>query len=390
MHKFVRSASLLILSGFVAQVLQFVGTIFLAQIYDPNAYGNLTLVVNWASVFAVACSLQLHIALHIAQSDSKAREIMGTVLITVPAVAVPTGIAAHLFAQDVLVLAIIMGAALALSNIGRSAQSRRSANLSIAGLSIGRAAVAVVAQFCFRSIGQGGLVLGLLVAEVTAAFVFITLSLKGGGRPGRAPIARVILQNRNFTIWGVMQELVSIGVVLLPFLICSLIYDTDIVGHYGITYRLLWAPAVILSFGFGLVFLTEVGRRPERFREILAELHFRKLVLLMIVAALSSILWMPLLFHLILGSKWDLAASMSPAVTIAATSFLASAPYRQLYRVHEKQRLQLCIDIGTMMLIAMTWILQTLDPVAWVNVICGIVVMQNSLMIAFARSFQRG
>ncbi|WMT92646.1 hypothetical protein [Pelagibacterium sp. H642] len=375
------------IAGFAAQALQFVGTILLARIYDADAYGHLTIIVNWASVFAVLSGLQLHIALHITRSARKAREITAAALVTIPAIAVSIGTVAYLLGSYTLVLAVILGAALAVSNIGRSALARKSANLHIAILTVGRAGVAVGAQFGLRSFGSSGLVLGLLAAEITAALAFLGGSLWGAKRPSSFKIVKVILRNKNFTVWGVAQELVSIGVVFLPILLCSAIYDPSIVGHYGVAYRLLWAPVVIMSFGFGLVFLTEISQQPQRFREILSGIHFSKLTMLLVVAAISSFFWLPNLFQWILGNEWELAAAMSPAVAIAATSFLISAPFRQLYRVHQKQRLQLSIDVATMALIATTWVLPALPPVSWISVICGIVVVQNLAMIGFTRRF---
>lgn len=388
MRTLAHSASLLMLAGFAAQALQFLGTIFLARIYSPDAYGNLTLVVNWASVFAATCSLQLHIALHVAQPNAKAREIMGAALVTVPTVAASLGVLAYLLDQPMFISAAIVGAALAFSNVGRAALARNSANALIAGLTVGRAVVVIAAQFGFRFFGQGGLIMGLLLAEVFAAIAFLSLSVGKRCEPKFARTAKVILENRNFTAWGVAQELVAIGVVFMPFLLCSLIYDAGVVGHYGVAYRLLWAPAVVLSFGFGLAFLTELSRRPERFREILVEVHFVWLAFLIMIVAFSSAFWMPQLFLLILGNDWAISANMSPAVTVAAASFLVSSPFRQLYRVRQKQPLQLCIDLGTIALISLVWLVPPSDPVRWVYTICGIVVLQNFLMIAFSRRFQ--
>lgn len=383
------SALLLMLSGFLAQGLQFIGTIFLARIYSPDAYGNLTLIVNWASGFAVICSLQMHIAIQVEQAHAKAQGLLSAALFIVPAIAVPAAIIALILNENTFVLAIILGAALGYSNIGRAVLARNSANIRIAGLTIGRAVTVITAQFGFRFLGQGGLVLGLLVAELVAAIAFLGLSFFGVLRPTRTRVLKVILENRSFTAWGVVQELVAIGVVFMPFLICSLAYDTNVVGNYGIAYRLLWAPAVILSFGFGLVFLTELSRTPERFGAILAEVHFHKIFIFLIFAGVSSFFWMPQIFSLVLGSSWELAAIMSPAVTIAAISFLISAPFRQLYRVRQKQRLQLCIDLAITALFAATWLLPSLNPDRWIYIVCGIVVLQNALMVGVTRSFQR-
>lgn len=389
LSKIAGSASLLVMSGIFAQALQFLGTLYLVRVYSPDAYGYFTLVINWASVCAVACSLQLHTALHVARSDERAREIMAAAIYIVPLVALPSAVVCFYFGQHLLTLAFILGGALAFSNIGRSALARKSENVTISGLTIGRAAAAIAAQVSLRSVGGLGLILGLVIAETIAALAFIGFSLRREKPFRKVKIFKVIRQLRNFTLWGALQETVSIGVVLLPFLICSIIYDTDVVGHYAVAYRILWAPAVILSFGFGLVFLTELSRSSSRFWEVLDEVHYRELALLAILISLSTPWWLPHVFRVIVGSNWDIAASMSPPVAIAAASFLISAPFRQLYRVLEKQIIQLSVDASVIMLLVMTWLMHDAEPVAWVYVVCGIFVMQNMLLIGLTRIFHK-
>lgn len=383
------SALLLMLSGFAAQGVQFISTIFLARIYSPAAYGDLTLIVNWASAFAAIFSLQLHIAIQVEQDTVSAKGILWVAFCVVPALALPAVLVAATVNNRIILIAIILGSAVAFSNIGRAALARNSANTAIAGLNVSRSILAVTAQFWLRNLGQFGLVFGLLLAEVVTAITYFALSITGRSRPKRHSAIRVISKNVNFTAWGVLQELVAIGAVLSPFLICDLIYDADVVGNYGVAYRLIWAPAVIASFGFGLVFLTEISRAPEHFSVILRNMHAKKLFALLIILGVSSFFWAPQLFTLVLGSDWHFAAAISPAVTIAAISFLMSAPYRQLYRVHQKQRTQMCVDTFTIALIFITSLLPTMKPLHWVSVICALVVLQNTILIYIAHKFQR-
>jgi len=331
----------------VAQSIQLGSLLILSRIYLPDDFGALAQVQSLATILAILATLQLHLTLPLSRSatsaldDVRSIELIGLGVLAIGAVCV-------MFFGPIVQIALLMSFFLGMTNTYTSFLIFRAHFNILAWVVIARAVVAVSLQIGFALLDvDNGLIWGAALTEI-AFSIGLRLKIMGTNRlnswrPGSA--LRLARDNKDFSLFGTQQEIVSVVAFMAPLFLFAIKYDDAIAGQYSMASRLIWAPTVLISRSIAQSLFHYYGQMDHIQLGTRREIRLYYGLIALVSVALSILFLFPGIVVWLLGTQWALAEQMTLALAIWAGVFLLSTPFRVLIRVLRLQRYQLIADI---------------------------------------------
>ena len=151
----------------------------------------------------------------------------------------------------------------------------------------------------------------------------------------------------QFDLWARLLNSISWQ---LPSLLLSSYFSTDIVGYYTLGMNLIRVPMSMIGTSIGQVFLQRAASaKNEGNLKVLVERIFRKLVRYSLIPALILTFIGKDLFIIVFGIEWSEAGVFVQLLSVWTFFWFISSPLSSLFRVLEKQRMSLLINIGILL-----------------------------------------
>jgi hypothetical protein len=375
------SARKLVVGNGLGQALQLAALPLLSRVYLPDQFGQLGNVQAEAAVLVILVTLQMHLSVHVSRTDEEVKRRVRT-LDSLSALWVALLLPVALVTGFLFTASWGLAAILAVANTHTSVLVHRGRFGVVSLLATLRGLAIVGFQLALVPIGpQHGLVIGALLGEFLAALALRTAS--GGFTRVRLVSVREALETaralRAFSVYGTLQELVSVAAFYAPVLLYVAHFGTEPSGQYVMSSRLVWAPVVLFSGSIAQVLYHRLGQTPPRDVAALRALTPPTSLVLLLLGGGALTFYLQPLYEAILGPGWGLAGRMIPLQVVWGVAFLFSLPARVLCRVSQLQWMQLLVDLGTLTAIVLAFEVFE-DPVEVMTGLAGIGVAQNLLL----------
>jgi teichuronic acid exporter len=374
----------LILGNGLAQGLQLLSLLVLSRLNPPSDFGLLGQVQSIATLACVVATLQLHLAIPLTRTPEEARataETVQSICLAMFLIALPAALYLGKIFTFAIVLALFLGLAntytsflVASGSFGRMSKFYVTRALMIIGLQVGFSTLRL----------PDGLVWAVVLAEGLAA-MYLRLAQFGPVHNVRVGVKKSItlaIELKAFSLYGTVQELMSVCAFYAPLLLFSSKFGDATGGHYSMASRLVWAPVVLLSGSLAQVLYYQFGKQqPVSLGSIYKPVLSPGLA---VAIGLTCAVAFGLqdIFLLALGAQWELASRMLPVILLWGAVFLVSTPFRVACRVLRLQRYQLMIDAGMLIAIWALFSLPDLSVLSIMWALVAIAVAQNALLAA--------
>lgn len=338
----------LIFGNGIAQLIQLIAVPLLAILYSPESFGTYSLVVNVATILSVISILQLNIAIVTADNEKQVREIFKTASYT-------NSILTTLFLILLLMLYLplsqfvtvelsfllsLLVFVTSFNNLLRGTLVQQGRFSVLSRSLIIRSVAIVCSQVVFANV-EIGLLYGLFLGELLLLLILIVMQRKvylpWSTKKNRfSDLIENIRTHKDFTLYGTLQELVSVCIFSLPLLGVIFLYGYNIGGQYAIVSRLLWPATVLLTSSIAQVLLhrmavSGVGSVKNTFFYS----NINKIILFFFVIIASTIITS--LLEQFVSNEWQESIDFAPFILMLCAIFFYSVPYRVVFRAVKKQ-----------------------------------------------------
>jgi O-antigen/teichoic acid export membrane protein len=356
----------LLLGSGTAQALQFLSILLLSRIYLPSDFGLLARVQSIAMLLAIIATLQLHLTIPLSKSAAEAKVradnvqaicLLGFTILFIPAL---------LFGK-VTAFALVLALFLGLTNTYNSYLVFDGRFSKISGFYVLRAIVIITLQVVLALLGVNyGLIFGALIAEALSALYLRLTQLGAFQRFNKTQIRTSIemaASMKSFSLYGTLQELISVSAFYAPLLLFSRNFDESTSGQYAMASRLIWAPVVMLSGSIGQVLYHRLGKPDLTVNmDVVRDIAPRKEIIIAIFFFCALSFYLQDTFLYFLGPRWSLASQLLPLQLLWGAFFLLSTPFRVICRVLHLQKYQLTVDAGMLASFCLLFALSSFTP----------------------------
>lgn len=372
----------------LGQLIQFSSILLLSRLYAPSDFGVLGQVQSYATVFAIFCTLQMHLAVPLCKNAEQARSLVSTV-VAICSLIVFLALPFALWFGKNYVYALFLAMCVGMSNTFNGYLIYQGSFGNISRFYVLRSIAIVVVQSGIGLAGSPqGLIWGALGGEaLTAAYLAMKSQHTAASlaRGGLRRVFNVVKDHSAFTLFGTMQEAVSVSAFYAPLFLFAHTFDNAIAGQYAMASRLIWAPVILFAGSLTQVLYHGLGKAQHGERLSLSCLKLPHVVYYPILIAAPVVCFFLRDFVLIvLGSKWQLAVDMLPLILAWGAVFVISTPARAVCRMLKRQKVHLVIDVGMLLGISLTFFFENDSPMKTMIGILGVAAIQNFLMIMTA------
>lgn len=369
-----------VLSGTaVAQFIPIVGSLALARLYAPAAFGAYSVWLGFVLILAVIATLRLEMALVVVDDGEPRKEAAQFVLLTILligllggtllSIAWMTGLLLTEIRTPALLAAVVVAAMMtAASDSWQNWAASNGQYKSLIRIRITQAFVIVLAQLFGATLATTtemlvvGHVVGLAFALVVA---FVHLPMARLPMPGL--FDRLWLfwtSHRRFPMFALPADAINTISAQLPLLVISTRFGAESAGLLALTMRVLGAPIALLGRSVLDVFrrhAAEAFRRTGSCRpEYLTTL--KVLTVGSIGLIIGVVLFARSIFDLAFGAQWEMSATMAMwLVPLFALRFVAS-PLSYIFYIVGKQNVDLAWQIALLAVVsAALWLPSSLQ-----------------------------
>jgi lipopolysaccharide exporter len=352
-----------------AQGLILLSAPILARLYDPTAFGVLSVFTSIITILTVICCLRYEWAIVLTDSNEDAWNLVivcigiSTVIAvtTIPIVAISgVGLGDILHVPELgailwLLPPTIFFGGIAMGHPALNYWTTRTRNFG--WLSFARIIGGIFTVGPQLIMGLVGFTAGgnLVLASVFGGGIASTVGLgweiwKHGGKRLMQLVrwdqmTRVLRRYYKFPLfdsWGALMNIVSWQ---LPTLMLASFFSPAVAGFYAVGFTLLRSPMSLIDASFSQVFYQRAAEaRTQNRLAPLVEVTFSYLVKLCLFPLLMLSIIGKDLIVVVLGSQWAEAGVYAQILSVWAVVWYISSPLSNLFRVLEKQDFGLAIN----------------------------------------------
>lgn len=368
----------------VAQLLQFGSILILSRIYLPSDFGLLAQVQSIAMIASIVITLQMHLTIPLSKNEGNAQETTQMIQMLSVSIFLLALVPVAWYGESAL-YALLLSFFLGLSNTYTSYLVYSGSFGRMSLFYVARALLIIAMQIGMASAGlKNGLVIATLAGEALSALYLGLLTTRGANKikGSFSRLKSLVLSNKPFSLYGTIQEMVSVSAFYAPLLFFTTKYGESIGGQYAMANRLVWAPVVLISSSFAQVLYHKLGKeKPTTTSEIRSLIPSKNITALAVITVLTTFA-MTDIFRSILGQEWGLASELLPLQLLWGLFFLASTPFRVAARVLLLQRHQLIIDFLMIALTCLLFNIFSFEPKGMMLSLLAIVFLQHSSIVA--------
>lgn len=364
--EFGRNVATIFSGTALAQIIPLFVTPILTRLYTPIDYGVLAVFVAIAAIIATASTLRYDIAIFLPSDDDKAMTIALLAMLCVFGTAIFTLIILCVAHNKIMLLIktpsmrlwvyviplsiFFIGCSEVLNFwLNRHKQYRK--------LAVNRVTVAIVAStatltFGFHGFGYSGLILGLLIGQLTTMVMLMFWTwrdFREGLREFKwISIRREAKEYRKLPLFSLPADWVNALSQQLPALALSRFFGQGVVGHFSFSQKILGMPLSLMSQSIRDVFKQRASSDYSKYgncRHIFNETT--KVLTALSIAPMAIIFFFaPLIFKIVFGSKWEQAGQYTRyLVPLYFFRFIAS-PLSYVFYIVNRQDADLIWQIS--------------------------------------------
>lgn len=406
--KFVSHVLTLITGNGLAQVVNVVGTLLLARLFAPDAFGSFALFVTVVSFLSVLGGARYELAIMLPESDSEAANVL---LLSVMVLCAITGTSILLVALCHSTVARLLGDARldlwlwaapiaifvnALYSVlvvwyGRMKRFRK-----LAAARVWQSVAIILGQLALLIIRPGGFALvgGWVLGQTFGTLILVVQLFYCDGKfiflaRDWAVVRESIKKYRNFPIYKAPYSFVANASSQLGFVILRLFSSLNVVGLYSMAARAVYLPVTLIASSMNEVFYekaaTELKRGTlEKFVTRLLRIQVALAAPWLVLTAFDA----KLVFGLVLGPKWAPAASYASVLAFASFMYFLTSWLDRLFDIRGHQKLSLLLEsTGNFLALGGLTVALWRHPeqrVGAVMIYAGIQVLYSSIWLIFA------
>lgn len=344
----------------VGQIAVVGTTPLLTRLYPPQAFGQLGLLLAFASVALVIIGLRYDLAIASARDESEADELLGVALLA----CIPTSVAAGLTllflihgrvlgfgalplaaAPVITVMLFLTGCAMSLRYWNLRNQRFREVGTAAALQGVGRALVPLA--LAGATPGWWGLLAGEAAGRLLGAARLARGAMRRLSGLGPEPLASAARRHSRYPLVVLPSSLIDAVAVAVPLPIITELFGVAAAGQFVLVQRVAAVPASLVAASFADAIHAEGARQREAGTGSLRSLAAQSARTLGLIAAVvygPLLLFAPSLFPLLFGSEWrdggTTAAILAPFLWIG----LVVSPLSRLILVSGRTELKLLAD----------------------------------------------
>jgi lipopolysaccharide exporter len=406
--KFISHVLTLITGNGLAQVVNVVGTLLLARLFAPDAFGSLALFITIVSFLSVLGGARYELAIMLPESDAESANILLLAVMTVCGIAGVSLALVALFHSAVgrllgdprmglwlwtAPIAVFVNALYSVLCVwfGRMKRFHK-----LAAVRVLQSIAIILAQLVLLIVRPGGFALvgGWVIGQTigTALLVFQLFYYDGKfilvARDWEV-VRDCMKRYKNFPIYKAPYSFVGNASSQLIFVILRIFSTLNVVGFYAMAARAVYLPVTLIASSMNDVFYQKAATelktgRLEAFVTRLLRIQVVLAAPWLVLAAFDS----KLVFGFILGAKWVPAASYAAVLASAGFLYFLTSWLDRLFDIRGHQKLSLILEfVGNMLslggLTLVLWV-RPEQTVLAVMVFAGLQVIYSSIWLVFA------
>jgi O-antigen/teichoic acid export membrane protein len=364
-NRFVRSVILISGGTAFAQVVAMLSSPIITRIYSPEEYGIFTLFNSTLAIVALVGSLKYELCIPIVEDDEQSINSLSLSFFVLTIFVLATTLILVIF--RVYLLRIIGAEKLInywyLIPIGiLFTQTYR-----------------ILRQYAYRQKNFKGItqtvgiqsLVGNLLKIITGLFGFGVIGLLSSKilseSVGMTTLSKPLIKNKElfnkvrpqkmkwiakryikFPLYQFPSTLVGQVSINLPVFFLGFIYNSQVVGAFGLANTIVRLPMNLIGKSVSNVFFAEaasIGRTNPKMLKDLSDKLFKKLLIIGLLPLLVLLLYAPFLFTFIFGESWTEAGNFARILSVLVFSDFIFSPVSRVFEILEKQVQMLFLNI---------------------------------------------
>ncbi len=364
--KFISHVLTLITGNGLAQFINVVGTLLLARLFTPDAFGSFALFITVVSFLSVLGGARYELAIMLPEEDTEAANVL---LLSV-------GVLTGIFGISLLLVAFfhseiarllgdarlgvwLWGAPIAIFVNGLYSilcvwYGRMKRFHKLATARVLQSMGIILAQFALLLIHPGGFALvgGWVIGQTFGTLILVVQLFWNDGRfvflARDWAMARELLNKyRNFPIYKAPYSFIANASTQLVFVILRLFASLNVVGLYSMAARAVYLPVTLIASSMNDVFYEKAATelkhgRLEKFVTRLLRIQVVLAAPFLVLTAFDA----KLVIGLALGAKWVPAASYAAVLAWASFLYFLTSWLDRLFDIRGHQKLSLMLEVG--------------------------------------------
>jgi Membrane protein involved in the export of O-antigen and teichoic acid len=340
----------------------------LARMYDPEAFGLLSVYAAVLGVLLAVSSLRFDLAIPIATEDGEAVDLFlfcvllalaSSVVLGVALVVWGPQIATALRVGQVASLLWLLPVALFAASVAQGVASWAVYRRTFPALGRMRAiqgltqAISQVVLGVLR-VGPGGLIVGDVIGRIVGTEQLLRpfLASLRGMRLDASTMLRHVRTHWGFARVMTVASLFNALSLQIPFLLIPGLFDLDSSGQYFLAYRVLVLPASLVGAGVSQVFFGEASHRredPQRLHDMALNVAVSLLVFAIPTYTIVMVAG-PDLIRLLFGPQWVEAGGYAQIMAPGLILWSVASPISTLLLVGRRERESLAFTLAELLL----------------------------------------
>lgn len=406
--KFISHVLTLITGNGLAQMVNVVGTLLLAHLFAPDAFGSFAVFITIVSLLSVLGGARYELAIMLPESDTESANILWLSFLALGVITAGSLVLVAIFHSAIgrllgdprmglwlwtAPIAVFVNALYTILCVwfGRMKRFQK-----LASTRVFQSMAIISAQLVLLLYRPGGFALigGWVIGQTfgTALLVFHLFyydwKFIAAARDWKV-VRECLGKYKNFPLYKSPYSFVSNASSQLVFVILRVFSTLDVVGFYSMAARAVYLPVALIASSMNDVFYEKAATelktgKLEAFVTRLLRIQVVLAAPWLILAAFDS----KLLIGLILGAKWVPAASYVAVLASAGFLYFLTSWLDRLFDIRGHQKLSLILEItGNLLSIG------GLTLVLWVNpertvfaifVYAGLQVVYSAVWLVFA------
>jgi len=372
----------------LAQGLQMLALIVLARIYAPEDFGLLGEVQAIATIVVVIITLQLHLTIPLSKNRKEADERLFKVHIICWYIFLILFLPSIYFNNSLaLILAIILG----FINSFTSYWVYKGSFSKLSLYYVVRALIMIGFQILLGVLNtENGLVYGAITGELFSLIYLgskiLTTDIKLNyyNIIKTESIINFIKEKKQFTLYGTLQELISVANFYAPLLLFIQIYGDNIGGQYAMANRLVWAPVILLTSSLSQVYYFQFSQR-NKWDVLNKWIWFDLKYMLLILSIPIAYYYLSDIVTVVFGKEWKMAQVMIFYLLLSGIFFLYSLPFRVAFRAMENIKILLIIESIFLSIIICIFYLLSLNELKTVALLALVSFFQSLIITIISK-----
>lgn len=354
----------------VAQAIPIIGSLLIARVYAPDAFGAYSTWLGISLVLTVCLTYRLEAAFGLEPDGQTRTELVVATIVLVLLTGLVLGIGALIvyltinsFPGDVppvlMLLLVPQSVGAALSLIWQSWAANNGDIKSLSLIRIVQALLITVLQIVIGLVDATAV--SLSMAQVIGVWVGVLFSLLimplGSALPRTLTelcrlLARVWNKYRRFPTLALPADLINSAAAQMPVIVLGSRFGPDVAGYYALATRMMGAPISILGGAVRDVFKRTAN---EDYRKLgnCRKIYVNTFWVLLSLSALMVAVIIPFaedIFSIFFGANWAMGGVMASwLVPMYALRFMAS-PLSYTFYIVQKQNVDLLWQIGLLVI----------------------------------------